>query len=257
MTELLADALTAPLATTFLGRALLAEAATREALAAALADPTAAPRVWFAATHGLAWPPADPLQRELQGSLLCQGWPGRGEVGEAQRFTAADLPAELPPGGWLGFLVACYAAGTPCFDAVGAAREARRQATRPFVSRLAQALLSRPGGALGLLAHVDRAWTASFSDPLAGIERQPFERALAALDAGAPLGVVGREFRSRSAALLMRLSLLLEQRGRGEAVSDLELVDAWTLANDARNYVVLGDPAARLTPLSEPRPARL
>jgi hypothetical protein len=55
-----------------------------------------------------------------------------------------------------------------------------------------------------------------------------------------------RDFRQRFAMLSAALGDLLERAGYGLPLPEGELETLWVERNDSRNYVVLGDPAARL-----------
>jgi hypothetical protein len=63
---------------------------------------------------------------------------------------------------------------------------------------------------------------------------------------GYPVGRAVEQFNEKYAELSTELSRTLEDAKFGEPVDDLALVGMWTANNDARSYVILGDPAARL-----------
>ncbi|KAF7961959.1 hypothetical protein AWV80_27465 [Cupriavidus sp. UYMU48A] len=60
------------------------------------------------------------------------------------------------------------------------------------------------------------------------------------------MGQATDRFNIRWAALSTELADVLRDRSAGAAVSDTEPALRWVARDDARNYVVLCDPAARL-----------
>ena len=81
-------------------------------------------------------------------------------------FAASDLPAGGKIHGMIHFMFACYGGGWPETDTYSRfGGVPATLASRPMLARLPQKLLShRDGGALAVLAHVDRAWGSSFRD---------------------------------------------------------------------------------------------
>jgi hypothetical protein len=108
-------------------------------------------------------------------------------------------------------------------------------------------MLAHPnGGALAVVAHVERAWGYSF---LWERQRQlkVFEDLFSYLMVdGQPIGAAIEWFNERYAEISSELSSQLEEMKFGLKVSDQEIARLWTTNNDARSYVILGDPAARL-----------
>lgn len=260
-TELSCDRLVAPLAARLAEEhdgwevtPLLAAEATRERLLRVLGggDPAA---LVFTAGHGVGYRSGHPRQLAAQGALVCQDWPGPGSGGLLREHCVAaeDVDDAARPGGLVSFHFACYGAGTPAHDdfahrgrGAWEPLEPARVAPRPFVARLPQRLLGHPrGGALALVGHVERAWAASF---LWGSEAQTevFAGALEQLLDGYPVGAAMEFFGQRYAELATDLGAAFWARRCGREVTTDEVVRLWTAHHDARNYVVLGDPAVRL-----------
>ena len=229
------------------------QAAEKASLLARLAE--APPALLLAACHGLRLPPGElEEQQRRQGALICQDSPGSGRTRPEHCLHGGDLPPELRLDGLIAMLFACYGAGTPVEDgfpheAEGATLDTPpgALALAPFVARLPQEMLKR--GALAVLGHVDRGWTLSFSwvlqgKPKAAIEN--LEEAVRELFAGRRIGHALRPLARRYAVLGAHLAAELEHRRFGEPVDAEHLAMLWTAHNDARNFVILGDPAVRL-----------
>ena len=212
------------------------------------------PALLFTATHGVAFPAGDPLQLAGQGALLCQDWPGPEKWKEAipanQYFSAADVPDDADVRGLVAFFFACYGAGTPDIsDFYDPTQDQPEQiAPKPFVSRLSQRLLGHPrGGALAVLGHIDRAWTTSFSWSDQA-QTQVFEDTLKILLDGMPVGAATEVINQRCAELSVEANGLWGDWRNSFSFNPDLLARVWKASNDARNFVVIGDPAVRLAP---------
>jgi hypothetical protein len=255
-TGMSADLLVAPVATKLEERhkewsvqTVLGQAATKRRLAELLVD-AARPDLLFTASHGMGFPHGHLRQLAHQGALLCQDWPGPvqwlGEIPEDFYFSGDDLMEGTDLRGMVAMLFACYGAGTPKTDnfARQALQSAASIAPHSFVGRLPQQMLLR--GALAVVGHVDRAWSFSFAWPRVGEQIDVFDSSLSEVMRGAPIGYAIEFFNDRYAALTTELESEKENVRFGMIASPLGLSGLWTAKNDARNYVIIGDPASRL-----------
>jgi hypothetical protein len=218
--------------------AVLADEATKAKLTRLIGgDQT--PALLFTAGHGLH-------------GLLCQDWPGPGHPIEREfSFWAEDVAASARLLGLVAFFWAGSTAGTPRLDDfayTGFGQERRQIAPRASVAHLPQRLLAHPqGGALAIIGHVDRAWNYSFWYGKAGAQLGEFEETLRRLMDGHTVGSAMEPFSRRYASLSSRLAEeLREIHFYGKSADDYELTEMMTSTIDARNYVILGDPAVRL-----------
>lgn len=227
---------------------VLGEEATRGRLGSLLDE---APAFLFAACHGLGFAAGDAEQRERQGALVCQDWPGPGPEGidREHYFAAEDVDGQARVHGLIAFCFACFGAGTPRWDEFTRKSQGNRRALAPgaFLGRLPQRLLGHPqGGALAVVGHVDRAWGFSLAWPGAGPQITAFESTLRRLLDGKPVGWAMEIFNQRYAELTSDLAAEVEAVGFGKKLDEAVLADLWTAAHDARNYTILGDPAVRV-----------
>ncbi len=239
--------------------------------------------VLLSVSHGLGAPRrgwrSEEEQRRRQGALVL----GHDEILDAERLRGQPF---LPGGMW--FYLACFGGGTPTTSAyhtwlaqlagesafsgsvAAVLKSLPEPGQRPFLAALPQAALSNPEGPLGVLAHMDLAWTYGFSGAKKLTESRK-SRVLSSLDvlvrgsrAGVALEALVRFYRETNDALMASYQLEADARaqGRPDPTSHAERAHLWMLRNDLRGYVLLGDPAARL-PLQqntlragEPPPAR-
>ena len=234
---------------------LLGEDATKANLASLL-DGTQTPTLLFTASHGVGFAPGDPRQLDHQGALLCQDWQGP-QAGQRLEdccyYSADDVPSSADLSGRMAVHFACYGAGTPRYNNYRVARDrqaAPQIAPRDFVARLPHQLMLN--GALAVVGHIERSWGVSIAysnrsyrdDRHLATYRSTLRRLMDGHPVGSALEYVNEKYGEYSAAL----SRGVESRELelDDAPDDYEMVRLWRANNDARNTVVLGDPAARL-----------
>jgi hypothetical protein len=233
--------------------------------------PAGRPALLFTASHGLGWPRTEAAQKLAQGALLCQGYPvGDPLAGTPQAddyLSAADVADDTRVHGLVAFFFACFGAGTPEFNdflyegdqnfnfLFDSSRRPERLADRPFVAPLPQRLLAHPqGGALAVIGHIERAWGYSIRplDPQfqpvtnVGPQLAPYRNCLGRILKGEPVGHATKDISEKYAILAADLLTRLDKGSTQPLPADAALAWTWVERNDARNYILLGDPAARL-----------
>jgi hypothetical protein len=206
------------------------------------------PALVITGSHGIECPLDDPQQTQVQGALVCQDWTGYGAIGPEHCFAAADLPADARLSGVMHIFFACYSAGCTEFDNYDRLNaEPRKIANAPFMSRLPQAMLSHSsGGALAVLAHVERAWAYSFRGRRGSPQIQGFRDVIARLLRGERIGQATDQFNLRWGSISNEIAELQAGLALGAEPAPRRLANLWISRDDARNFVILGDPAVRL-----------
>jgi hypothetical protein len=157
---------TTPLPNGFTLREVLAADATKNGYATLISGDEGAgtPQLVFTGGHGMEFPLGDARQVETQGALVCQDWVGYGAINSDAWFAASDVPDGALLAGTIHFIFACYGGGCSKIDTFreqGAAHlqisDADRTAALPRTL-----LLHKNGGALAVIAHVDRAFACSW-----------------------------------------------------------------------------------------------
>jgi hypothetical protein len=211
------------------------------------------PAMLFTASHGVQLRSGQAAQAASQGALLCQDWSGS-SVKPNHVLAAADVADDANVSGMVALIFACFGAGTPDTDQflkdLSQSGSAPLLAPKPFIAALPRRLLTHPNGsALAVIGHIDRAWGFSIQAPrVAEPQILPFRNSLGFIMNGSPVGYsmssqFGAHFSALSAFLLNATS---PTAPAGTRPSDRDLVSAWIERNDSQNYVLLGDPAARI-----------
>ncbi|MEM9557445.1 MAG: hypothetical protein AAGC60_24515 [Acidobacteriota bacterium] len=228
------------------------EEARHDALAALLGGGTT-PGLLLVSSHGRRQDPGSANQEFVHGSPVA--YPRQDGDG---LFTADDLARPRDLHGLIAFFFHCNGAGVPALEdfphtAEGLPEEAARRtrprnyARKPFLQPIPQSLLRR--GALAIVAHVERAWTLSSEWPAETHTigtSATVEDSLRMLLSGHRLGHAMRPLARRYLQLSARLGQILDYDRQGIETNLRELGFMWTAVNDARNLIMLGDPAVYL-----------
>lgn len=237
------------------GTRLIEPAQATKSNLAELMGGAATPAFLFTASHGVGWPYNHAKQRQAQGALLCQDWPGPKEWREKELshdfyFGAGDITSDASLLGLVAFHFACYGAGTPLWDtyAIAKSRTRKALARRAFLSALPGKMLGHPrGGALAVIGHVERAWTYSFKWQDAGAQTEVFKSLLYTLLTGDPVGLALDWMNLRHASIATMLNNEIQEIKYVPSKYDAyKMISLWISNNDARGYAVLGDPAVCL-----------
>jgi hypothetical protein len=208
------------------------------------------PGFLLAAGHGAGYDHGDSRQRALTGAFTCQDWPGPKYDGPVRDFFYAgeDLNSGAKLRGMVMMLFACYGGGLPELDNYSFRREGKppgRLAAAPFVTELPRRMLGRADGALAVVCHVDRAFETAFRwKKQSHIET--FQSFQTMLLQGLPVGAAMEAFNTHYAELAAGLTRIHDMVQFQKRPDREELSLTWLACNDARNYIVLGDPFARL-----------
>jgi hypothetical protein len=204
------------------------------------------PAIVFTGSHGAEFTPpiaaadAD-AQKKTQGALITQEYvpASPAKDGAVYMFTAEDIPEQNALPGTMIFMFACFSVGCPQFDSyyTNGAGTPLEIAPAPLVSKLAQAMLAK--GALAVIGHVDRAFKYGFADPNGATQAQAFRTPIENLMKGQRVGMAADCFSSICSSIAAGLQ-------KSPPAGQNALVRVNIACDDARNYVVLGDPAVKL-----------
>jgi hypothetical protein len=206
------------------------------------------PSILFTGSHGAEWPMQDAAQqRRRQGALVTQEWSRGQALNEDNCFEASDVTADAQLHGTMVFIFSCFGGGCPDTDSYRRdhAGDKIPIAPEPLIAALPQALLRQ--GALAVIAHIDRAFTYGFEDALGSPQVQLFRTPLELLMKGKPIGFAADPFNLQWGTLAAQIGLA--QSGNladNPNPSKGLMLNLFIARDDARNYIVLGDPATRL-----------
>lgn len=228
---------------------IVGEEASKARLQSVVEAPSMRDGFLLTAAHGLGFRQPSMRQRALQGAVVCAEWHGpdrvRARVPGSHYFAGRDVGPSCRVEGAMCLGFGCYSAGTPERDTFFQG-EGRMpiQARSDFVAQLPQALLGR--GALAYVGHIDRAWTLSFDWGVAGPQLSVFNSLFIELLQGLPIGAAMDAFGERCGAIAVQLAESgARHRSDRSSASGRRRAHLLIAYHDAKNYVVLGDPAVR------------
>lgn len=216
------------------------------------------PAFVYTASHGLgATDKSYEVQKKYNGAICCQ------RVGHdflASLVTAEDIPADEPfLEGSVFFQFACFGYGTPAESEFEHwySGTPQKYTDKDFVAALPKKLLANPRGPIAFIGHFDTAWLHGFDDPNAPhiLERwdsrmAPFVQAANKILKVQPAGLAMDDMNKRYDICNAIITNTYDRMRRGKLkwTADLEqkFLDNWITRSDAQDYMIFGDPAAKL-----------
>jgi|GEM_PF-744517 len=264
MAEPLADHIEKKLG--FVTRRLMGPDATKKQLLDTLLN-TKAPLV-YTASHGLgAFNLSVEEQRKLNGAICCQLRPGE-QLTLDSLLTVDDIPLDRPfLEGAAFFQFACFGYGTPAQSDYEhwLSDKSVRYGAEDFIAALPKKLIFHPRGPIAYIGHVDTAFLHAFTnpdDPYIADRWHPriapfktaIEDLLAVEPCGRSLEEMNNQYSVGNAFLSNIYNKLKQQPDKWTTDMKARFVNAWIRRNDAMNYYIFGDPAARLRISDQPQP---
>jgi hypothetical protein len=236
------------------------EDATKETLLDLLGG-DATPEMLITLTHGLSYGAGDPVQQDLQGSLVCRPGPllpgGEKPMPPEFSVSASDISPDADLRGMIGLHLASYSAGTSQLDSLGVQvfSEQLLQAPEAFVSSLPQRLLSTKRPARAFIGQVDRLVVTGTTEQrwadLSAVTREIVIR----IASGERVGqAVSSATSTRYLSFAVDLATTLQRGSLGLPTDDAALATMWARKEMLRGFAILGDPAVRLLPRSDVTP---
>lgn len=201
------------------------------------------PSVLFTVGHGLG-PGSKSPRWERVGALVCNDYLKGLPLRPQHYLAASDLRLDTDLTGLISFFFGCFTTGIPEYDSFATSEPPARVAPEAQLAPLAEKMLALEQGAAAVLGHMDRALGHSY---LWERNHQPyvFKSVLEALMNGHTIGSAIQYLNQRYSDLAVATSRLRESVNP-QAEDDLKLLTRYWLAErDARNYLLLGDPAVR------------
>ena len=230
-------------------QALPPQKATKAELLAQLRGP-GHPDFLFTAGHCLIYEKITRKgQEKNQGALICGDWLGQGYPRKKHLFRASDLEPESDLNGMIAFFFGCFSGATPMVSSFppkpGDLPE--KIVAKPFIAHLPKAMLSREKGCLAVVAHMD----SSFPWFITGLKdkdyTQVFQDCFYRLLSGGRLGWSMDAFHLTYAERMVFFNQLVKRESNpAYKRNDQLFIELWKSMNDARNYLILGDPACAL-----------
>jgi hypothetical protein len=212
------------------------------------------PALLITLSHGMQLPPSAE-QRAIQGAIVCSDWESLGKVAPEQYFAGSDLAPDVDTFGMISLNYGAFTAGTPRFTDYNRDSNSTRieLSATPFLADLPIQLLRHPrGSALAVIGIVDVGWMYSFEGVdlalLPTAKKQAMSDLYVHLELvrkildGYPIGTAMRSLINRFTSLACIDRMLADDSLDPQHREQLRMA-----VIDARNYVLLGDPAVRLT----------
>lgn len=239
--------------------ALIGDEATKANLTALLSTSQSA--FVYTASHGLgAMKESFEFQKRYNGAICCQH---QKSLTRDDLFSADDVTLAQPfLEGSVFFQFACFGYGTPAQSdyAHWLPEEGgipKQYTKADFIAALPRRLLAHPRGPIAFIGHLDTAFLHAFVDVETPhiLERwhtriSQFVKAVNQILKVQPSGLAMHDMNMRYAVCnaLITNTYDRERRGKLKWTDQLRstFLDNWIIRGDAQNYMIFGDPAARL-----------
>jgi hypothetical protein len=188
-----------------------------------------------------------------------------GSLKESDLYSALDVPIDKPfLEGAVFFQFACFGYGTPAqsdyshwIDGVP-----ENYADTDFTAALPKRLLAHPRGPIAFIGHLDTAFLHGFVDVEAPhiLDRwhsriSPFVEAVNQLLRTQPIGLamdnMNKKYSVHNALITNTYDRVKRGKMKWDSAKMADFLSRWIERSDAQNYMVFGDPAARLRILEE------
>jgi hypothetical protein len=196
------------------------------------------------------------MQKQLNGAICCQAG---GQLTLDDLFKAEDVPTDPFMEGAILFQFACFGYGTPAMSdyAHWLNNVPEQYAEADFVAALPKKLLAHPRGPIAYIGHLDTAFLHGFTDAEDPhiLDRwntriAPFVAAVDSLLGVQPSGYAMQDLNTRYSVCNALITSTYDryQRAPFEWTPERKkrFLDRWIIRGDSQNYMVLGDPGARL-----------
>jgi hypothetical protein len=238
---------------------IMGEEATKANLLKALKQTRAG--LVYTASHGLgATSETMAVQTRYNGAICCQS---DGPLTLDHLLSADDIPLSEPIlEGAVVFQFACFGYGTPAVSEYAhwmpeTSGKTEQLAERDFIAALPKRLLAHPRGPIAFIGHLDTAFLHGFADASQPhtLDRwhariAPFKKAVDRLLGVQPSGLAMEGINERYALCNAMITNTNDRVQRGTMTWNEEalagFLDTWITRGDAQNYLIFGDPAARL-----------
>ena len=240
---------------------IMAEKATKKNLLDVLGR--SKPSLIFTASHGTSpYGESADVQKKYTGAIVCQGYRESGDEDDSL-ITEDDIPIDRPfVEGSVFIQFGCFGYGTPAITEVAnwnyenGKWDGLQLAKKNYISPIQKKLLFNPNGPLAFIGHVDVAMLNSFTDPKNPLPEaeyapmiDPYFTMLNNLLRGDPVGLALSGISQKFGSANNQFVQLYNSHNLGLMEEDLyyeQLADTYLERVDAGNFMIGGDPAARM-----------
>ncbi|HSR70592.1 MAG TPA: hypothetical protein VLU25_21880 [Acidobacteriota bacterium] len=212
---------------------------TQERLSRLLSGTSETPSLLLASGRGVC--SVSEGASDLLGALVCCDYVD-GKLGLEHVFDQGKVPEEAPLNGLLILLQGSFTAGRPAHPLLDQMLE--RPPADALDAALPRRLLGhRAGAALAVVGHCENSWLHLAARSRPDEWAESMTDLLQALLGRQRVGAALQQYRRHCCRLA---KVLEEDSGTDSEEGRQRLIEAWALRQEARNWILMGDPASRL-----------